>query len=748
MDRKYQGRSAVRRTDLDAMSTGAMTTSRSAKRVVAWRHQGRTAGTRGQVIAIFAGAMLLFALTCAIVIDLSWYWTTNLRMQRAADAASLAGVVFLPGDPSGAYAAARAEATKNGFSDGVDGYTVTPVQDPVNDHRLRVTISGPVNTFFARVVGITSFPASRQAKADFVLPVPMGSPDNYYGVGFFERRVSTASPVDDNTGYNAASSAVSGGQWSNAGDADSEDDDYTTEDTNDHAQQWSNFGLQSEIDDDGTLVIDGIQVRLNDARLTGSGTSTSCRILVALSWNGGSSWSANVPSAALTTSDTDPVVGSNSDLSMWTPHTTWTRNDFANGNFRVRLTWQDGTAGCASSRSVQLDQLQVHVQFHTVTTSWNNETLNVYDPSSGTALASQGFWGAVFTSGGIRENGDRFAPAYLGGGTGAPSGNPNPDYDSGGYDYILELPGGSGQVRLFDPIFCATGDNGHGGLYGAGDHWTGRPSGAGVVIGPVSVTYRLYDAKGTPANPADDGAPVATLTYDPGSATLGDFSGNFGTPANSGLAGASDCSGHSAHNQWVTLGSGLGQSMYRLNVDTSSDSDNLAIGAENLFSIWVHSASAGARVYGAGRMAAYTNLDGGLQAFYFAQIEQQHAGKTMVIELFDPGEVSGNGYLRLQTPNGNAYDYATFSWTSDDGRSGTNVTQIQTSINGAAQFNNRLITIEVPLPPTYGSTGLNPPGDITDEPGWWRVEYNVSGGNDTTTWGVSIRGNPVHLVLP
>ena len=147
-------------------------------------------------------------------------------------------------------------------------------------------------------------------------------------------------------------------------------------------------------------------------------------------------------------------------------------------------------------------------------------------------------------------------------------------------------------------------------------------------------------------------------------------------------------------------------------------------------------------------MAAYTNLAGGLQAFYFAQIEQMHAGKTMVIELFDPGEVSGNGYLRFQSPDGDSYDYATFSWKSDDGRSGSNVTQIQTSINGAAQFNNRLITIEIPLPGSYGSAGLDPPGDSTSEPGWWRVEYNVSGGNDTTTWGVSIRGNPVHLVLP
>ena len=148
------------------------------------------------------------------------------------------------------------------------------------------------------------------------------------------------------------------------------------------------------------------------------------------------------------------------------------------------------------------------------------------------------------------------------------------------------------------------------------------------------------------------------------------------------------------------------------------------------------------RVHGLNRMAMYNNLNGGTSLFYFAEIERVHAGKTMIIELFDPGEVSGNGFLRIQTPNGNAYNYATFSWRSDDGRSGTNVTQIQTSVSGAAQFNNRVVTIEVPLPASYGSAGLNPPGDATDEEGWWRIEYNVAGGNDTTTWRCQHPGQP------
>ena len=34
----------------------------------------------------------------ALVIDVSWYWVNSLRVQRAADAAALAGAVLLPSD--------------------------------------------------------------------------------------------------------------------------------------------------------------------------------------------------------------------------------------------------------------------------------------------------------------------------------------------------------------------------------------------------------------------------------------------------------------------------------------------------------------------------------------------------------------------------------------------------------------------------------------------------------------------------
>ena len=143
----------------------------------------------------------------------------------------------------------------------------------------------------------------------------------------------------------------------------------------------------------------------------------------------------------------------------------------------------------------------------------------------------------------------------------------------------------------------------------------------------------------------------------------------------------------------------------------------------------------------------YNNLNGGTSLFYLAQIDAVHAGKTMEIRLFDPGDVGGDAILSLKRPTASGYVDATFSYTADNGRSGTNVTSIQTAVSGTNLFNNSWITISVPLPNTYGQGGdtLQPPGET--QAGWWKVQYDISAsGNDTTTWEVTIRGNPVHLV--
>ena len=71
-------------------------------------------------------------------------------------------------------------------------------------------------------------------------------------------------------------------------------------------------------------------------------------------------------------------------------------------------------------------------------------------------------------------------------------------------------------------------------------------------------------------------------------------------------------------------------------------------------------------------------------------------------------------------------------------------TQIETNNGSSSGFNNTWLHIFIPLPDTYGSVAT---GGLWNN-GWWQIEYNVVGGNDTTTWQVSVIGNPVHLIVP
>jgi hypothetical protein len=693
----------------------------------------RSRRSDGQVLVIFAGAIIALMAMVAVVIDMSWYWANSLRVQRAADAAALAGVVWLPGQPSTAYSTARAEAVKNGYTDGVNGVTVTPTQDAANNRRLAVTINGTVGTFFMRVVGINTLPISKIAKADFILPVPMGSPQNYYGVGSLDGLQTTTTTnttyTSTDSGWKLPGTAVAGGAWSGTGNLTTNNNSYATSNTNNQQQQWRDFGLAPTLAANQSMTTPiGIEVRFTKANV--SATCANSQIRVDLSWNGGATWSSTQTTANLTTTNLNVTFGSAANTTVWGAHS-WTYSDFTDTNFRIRFT---ALKGCATAgTTLRLDMLEIRVSYRIATTTTTSTTSAitrpVYDPVSGASLASQGFWGAVITRGGDRQNGDRYSPA-----NNSLVGGANPEYDPAGYDYTIEI-GATGSVSIFDPTYCAVGANTSGGFYGTGDHWIGT---AGT---PVTTVFSLYNTHGTLLDLNDD-----TLVYSSGSLfanqVQADYSGDYGTPP----TGYTDCGSSPYHNAWWTPSqfTGLSAGTYRLNVNTSSTNNN-GTNAENLWSIEVSGGSA-PRVYGGGRMAAYNNLQAGTQLFYLAQIDAVHAGKTMEIELFDPGDVSGNGFLRILSPDGNAYNYTTFSYTADNGRSGNNVTSVQTAASGSSYFNNSVMTIQIVLPTTYGSGGLTPPGET--QAGWWKIEYQVGGGNDTTTWQVNIRGNPVHLVVP
>ncbi len=132
----------------------------------------------GAALIWVAGSMVALLGMTALAVDLGWYYLNGARLQRAADAAALAGVMHLPAAPAQAATDAETAARVNDFA----AATLSGVI--IDDNRYEVTLSADVPTFFAAAVGIQSLPLARTATAEYVKPVPMGSPYNTFGNGF------------------------------------------------------------------------------------------------------------------------------------------------------------------------------------------------------------------------------------------------------------------------------------------------------------------------------------------------------------------------------------------------------------------------------------------------------------------------------------------------------------------------------------------------------------------------------------
>ena len=61
----------------------------------------------GQTLIIVALMLSLLLGFAGLVADIGWYELNMVRIQRAADAVALAGVVYLPGNVTGAVVAAQ-----------------------------------------------------------------------------------------------------------------------------------------------------------------------------------------------------------------------------------------------------------------------------------------------------------------------------------------------------------------------------------------------------------------------------------------------------------------------------------------------------------------------------------------------------------------------------------------------------------------------------------------------------------------
>lgn len=326
--------------------------------------------------------------------------------------------------------------------------------------------------------------------------------------------------------------------------------------------------------------------------------------------------------------------------------------------------------------------------------------------------------------------------------------NPGTQMADGGYLYGVEVDeesvGSLLTIELFDPEFTRGGND----FVLTGDNPQGGSS------GPVT-TFMLYGPDPTPLFTTDGGNVLECSTsYEPRD-PYADFNGDGSTSDADDLDGDLDLDWDDVElgvpggvaSLWETLctipitESGIYPVRVMVNDPGFADGRGL-----NRWSLRA-TASSGPqpRVYGLGDMSIYANVDGdaGDTEFYLAEVAEVHAGKTLIIELWDPGDADGNHSVEIWNPYGTALPC---TWEADEhngsGTASGNESNcvIATSVptGSGGRFNNWLVTIRIDLPEDYSCAGDNC---------WWTIHYNYPGKTaDTTTWSAYIEGNPLKLV--
>ena len=201
----------------DALDARGSPVARGEPRARCARFAGDRSGAEDGYVLILTAFLLLPLLAfTGFAVDLGAWTATASKAQNAADAASLAGVVYLPDIPTKAVAVAREAASRNGYTDGVNGVTVSAVPSARNE--LEVTIFDPnVQQYFSSALLTSSPTITRSATSEFIRPVSMGSPEAQAGQdpsGFNPQFVlNTAGWSTNKQNGDKRSAGQCGGSW-------------------------------------------------------------------------------------------------------------------------------------------------------------------------------------------------------------------------------------------------------------------------------------------------------------------------------------------------------------------------------------------------------------------------------------------------------------------------------------------------------------------------------------------------------
>ena len=370
------------------------------------------------------------------------------------------------------------------------------------------------------------------------------------------------------------------------------------------------------------------------------------------------------------------------------------------------------------------------------------------DPALGN---TPNYWGNIHGYYTGRKMGDRFSSQCNSGGSGSSctknserretlsAGTNNGFADlTGGYLYAIEVPAGASNlsVEVFDGAFHRGGND----YYLTGD----QPQGGSQ--GPTTI-FMLYGPDPTPLDTTDGNKLLCKVTYSPQD-PYADFNGDGSVNDSDDQDGDGDLdwddlefnSSGSVAALWDRMCGGSfdeGPGIYPLRVviaDPGAADDR----GLNRYSMRAFTTGPNPRFFGIGDMAIYANFTGSSAQFNLAEVPQVHAGKDLVIELWDAD--SGNNGVRIELPDGTLPQC---SAVATDGRDSGGLIACDINFNndlsptGGGSFDDDHLQIRISIPTDYTCAANC----------WWTIDVSYPGGaNDTTTWSARIEGNPVKLV--
>ena len=110
-----------------------------------------------------------------------------------------------------------------------------------------------------------------------------------------------------------------------------------------------------------------------------------------------------------------------------------------------------------------------------------------------------------------------------------------------------------------------------------------------------------------------------------------------------------------------------------------------------------------------GRLPIYVNVSANSE-FYLARITPDYGGKTLQLNFWDIGDISGGAATVTVVTPGDATSPPTSCTFTRDGGSMVGVTVSGCTVSGmtSANYNNRLTQVTMPLPPGYSCNSASP----------------------------------------